>query len=103
MSVLVNFAMFPTDKGDSVSEYVSKIIALVKNSNYPWKLNPMGTVFETETLHEAMDLLEKSYQILEPYSERVYATINLDIRKGKSGRLEQKIKSVEDKIGKVNT
>jgi uncharacterized protein YqgV (UPF0045/DUF77 family) len=34
MSVLMNYAMFPTDKGSSVSEYVSKIIKMVSESGY---------------------------------------------------------------------
>ena len=31
MSVLLEFAMFPTDKGESVSNYVSRIIKMIKN------------------------------------------------------------------------
>ena len=38
MSVLLEFAMFPTDKGDSVSKYVSKVIDMIKNSGLDYKL-----------------------------------------------------------------
>jgi len=31
-SVLLEFAMFPTDKGESKSEYVSKIIKMIDES-----------------------------------------------------------------------
>ena len=102
MSVLLEFAMFPTDKGDSVSEYVSEIIKMIKNSGFDYKLTAMGTIIETETLEEALDIVNRSYQVLEPFSKRVYSSIKLDIRKGKSDRLKQKIKSIESKIGKVN-
>jgi uncharacterized protein YqgV (UPF0045/DUF77 family) len=58
----------------------------------------MGTLVETETLPEAMALINEAYKVLEDDCERVYVSINLDIRKGKSGRIESKIRSIEDKI-----
>ena len=102
MSVLLEFAMFPTDKGDSVSEYVSEIIKMIKNSGFNYKLTAMGTIIETETLDEALGIVNRSYQVLEPHSKRVYSSLKLDIRKEKSNRLETKIKSIESKIGRVN-
>lgn len=95
----MNYAMFPTDKGDSVSEFVSKIIKLVSDSGYEYKLNAMGTVIETENIEQALDILNKSYKILEPLSDRVYATASFDIQTNKSiGRLEGKVKSIKDKM-----
>ncbi len=102
MSVILEFAMFPTDKGESVSQYVSKVIEMIRDSGVNYQLTPMGTLIETETLPEALAMVNKAYEILEPHAERVYSSLKLDIRKGKSNRLAQKIKSVEDKIGKVN-
>ena len=102
MSVLLEFAMFPTDKGSSVSEYVSKIIKMISESTVSYQLTPMGTVIETETMSEALAIVDKAYHILEPHSERIYSTLSFDIRKNKSGRFKQKIRSVEEKIGKVN-
>jgi len=103
MSVLLEFAMFPTDKGASVSEFVSKIILMIKTKGYNYKLTAMGTIVETETLAEALGVIQESYNVLEPYSERVYSSVKFDIRKGKSNCLEQKISSIESKIGKINT
>ena len=102
MSVLLEFAMFPTDKGASVSDFVSKIILMIKNKGLNYKLTAMGTIVETETLNEALNVIQESYNVLEPFSERVYSSIKLDIRKGKSNCLEQKIASIESKIGEVN-
>ena len=101
MSVLLEFAMFPTDKGDSVSQYVSQIIDNIRNSGHPYKLTAMGTIIETATVTEALAVVQKSYDVLEPHSQRVYTSINMDIQKGKDGRLVSKIKSIEDKIGEV--
>jgi len=102
MSVLVNYAMFPTDSGTSVSKYVSKIIKMIDASGVSYKLNPMGTSFETETMAEALQIIEKSYDILKDH-DRVYSVVNFDIQKNKSNRIQSKIDSIESKIGKVRT
>jgi uncharacterized protein (TIGR00106 family) len=102
MSVLFEFAMFPTDKGESASPYVSRIIKLIRESNATYKLTPMGTVIETETMDEALDLIRNAYSELEPDCKRIYSTVKFDIRKGPKGRMEQKIRSIENKIGEVN-
>lgn len=101
MSVLLEFSMFPTDKGSSVSEEVSRVIDMIRNSGVDYQLTAMGTIIETESLEQALDVVNRAYKILEPRSERVYSSMKIDIRKGKSGRLEGKIQSVEEKIGKV--
>jgi len=102
MSVLLNFAMFPTDKGDSVSQYVSKIINHLKESGVSYRLNPMGTTIETETMEQALKLVQESYDILEPVSNRIYCSINIDAQKNKGERMTGKIASIESKIGAVN-
>ncbi|MDR2017734.1 MAG: MTH1187 family thiamine-binding protein [Syntrophobacterales bacterium] len=100
MSVMLEFAMFPTDKGESVSKYVGRIIKAIDESGVSYKLTPMGTIAEVETIAEALAIIDSSYSELEPDCARVYSSIKLDIRKGKDGRLQQKIESVEKKIGK---
>ena len=101
MSVLLEFSMFPTDKGESVSPYVSRIIKMIKETGHHYRLTPMGTVVEAETMAEILKLIEKSYALLEPDCQRVYSSLKLDIRKGKAGRLDGKIRSVEARIGEV--
>lgn len=103
MSVLLEFAMFPTDKGKSVSEYVSRIVDLIRESKFPYQLTPMGTIVETETLAQSLKIIEQSYKVLRPDCDRVYSTVKLDIKKNQTGMMDQKLKSIEDKIGPVNT
>jgi uncharacterized protein (TIGR00106 family) len=99
MSVLVNFAIFPTDVGTSVSKEVSEIIKSVKDSGYAYKLNAMGTVFETDTMEQALAVIQNAYDLLKDH-ERVYLVVNMDIQKDKGGRIQSKIKSIEDKLEK---
>ena len=95
MSVLLEFSMFPTDHGESKSAYVSRIIKMLQESGVTHQLNPMGTVVETETLDEALGIVKKAYQVLEPDCNRVYSSLKIDIRKGSVGRMKQKLESVE--------
>lgn len=106
MSVLLEFAMFPTSdecrNGSSVSHQVSKIIDMIDQTGLAYQLTPMGTIVECESVPEALRVVERAYEQLGK-CERVYSTIKLDIRKGKTDRLNGKIESVESKIGrKIN-
>ena len=102
MSVLVEYAIFPTDKGESVSQYVSRVIKMLNDSNIEYKLTPMGTIFETKTIEEALEIIKKSYEVLEKDCNRIYLVLKMDIRKGRKKGIVQKIKSIEEKIGKVS-
>ncbi len=103
MSTILNFAMFPTDKGNNgSSEYVSKVLKMIRDSGVPYKLNPMGTSIETDTLEEALDIVNRAYKVLEPFSKRVYSAITIDVRKDRQNGMQKKIASIEQKIGIVN-
>jgi len=100
MSVLLEFAMFPTDHGESKSAYVSRVIDAIDQSGAAYQLTPMGTVVETETMDEALAIVKKAYEVLEPDCNRVYSTLKFDIRKGKENRLKTKIEAVEAQLGR---
>ena len=93
--------MFPTDKGDSVSADVSEVIKMIKERGISYKLTAMGTIIETETMQEALAIVQQAHDVLEVSSKRIYSTVKFDIRKNTSGRLSGKIHSVEQKIWKV--
>jgi len=103
MSVLLEFAMFPTSdecrEGSGVSKQVSKIIDMIDSSGVAYQLTPMGTIIEVDEIKEALDIVEKAYECLSD-CDRVYSTLKFDIRKSKSNRLKQKIASVEKHLGK---
>ena len=101
MSVLVEFAIFPTDKGESVSGYVSRILKMFKEDDVPYQLTPMGTIFETDTMAQALKIIENAYERLAPDCNRIYATVKFDIRKS-ANRMKKKIESIEKQIGKIS-
>jgi len=102
MSTLLEFSMFPTDKGASVSAYVSPLIAMIRDSGISHQLTPMGTIVETNTLEQALSLVQQAYQILDKAGcNRVYASLKLDIRNGREDRMQGKIDAVKRHIGEL--
>jgi uncharacterized protein (TIGR00106 family) len=104
MSVLLEFSMFPTDKGESVSPYVSKVIQMIRDSGASYQLTPMGTIIESNDIDEALNLVKQAYEVLDKSGcNRIYSSLKFDIRKGKENRLQAKVDSIREKIGSVIT
>jgi len=103
MSVLLEMSMFPTDHGESKSEQVAQVIKVIRDCGYPYQLTPMATIIETEKLSDALEIVQKCYDILDSLDcNRVYSTLKFDIRKGHKNRLKGKVESIENKIGEVS-
>ena len=97
MSVIIEFSIFPMDKGVSLSPYVARALKIIQDSSLPYELTPMGTCVEGEW-GEVMNLVDRCFQELQKDSDRVYLGLKADYRKGPSGRLEGKVASVKEKI-----
>ena len=97
MSVIVEFSIFPMDKGESVSAYVARAVNKIRESALPHKLGPMGTCMEGEW-NDVMGVVEHCFEELQKDCDRIYITIKADYRKGPSGRLEGKVSSLEKKL-----
>lgn len=92
--VLVEFAMFPTDKGASVSQYVSQIIDIIDKSGIEYQLTPMSTIVEGEW-DDVMALISKCFKHLEPLADRIYSTIKVDYRKTSDMRMKAKVNKIQ--------
>ncbi len=97
--ILLEFSMTPLDKGESVSKYVARSIDIIDKSGFPYKMGPMGTCIEGEW-DEVFSVVKKCFEVMSQDCNRISIYIKADYRKGKSGRLDSKIKSVEEKLGR---
>lgn len=97
--VLLEFSMTPLDKGESVSEYVSRSLKIIDESGVDYRLNPMGTVLEGEW-DEVMGVVKQCFDKMRSDCKRLTCSIKIDYREGKKGRLDSKIASIESKLGK---
>ena len=97
--VLLEFSMSPMDKGESVSDYVSRSLQIISESGVDYRLNPMGTVIEGD-FDTVMGVVKKCFEKMSSDCNRITCAIKIDYRKGKTGRLESKIASIESNLGR---
>lgn len=97
--VLLEFSMSPTDKGESLSQYVARIVELIDESNVTYRLTPMGTILEGEW-DEVFSVVGGCFKLLQTDCNRISVNIKVDYRKGKESRLESKINKVESILGR---
>jgi uncharacterized protein (TIGR00106 family) len=97
--VLLEFSMAPLEKGTSVGEYVARSLAIIAESGLDYRLHAMGTIVEGE-LDQVLAVLQKCFDAMAADCERITCTAKIDYRRGASGRLETKVTSVEEKLGR---
>ena len=97
MSTIVEFSIFPLDKGESLSPYVARALKLIQDSGLPYELNPMGTCVEGDWI-DVMALVNRCFQALEKDCNRINLSLKADYRKGPSGRMKGKVVSVKEKL-----
>ncbi len=97
--VLLEFAMAPHGKGESVSEYVARILDIIDRSGLPYQLTPMGTILEGEWA-EVMAVVSDCFAALQADCSRIGMHMKVDWRAGPGGRLKSKIAHVEERLGR---
>ena len=97
--VLLEFSMSPLGQGESVSSYVARVVDIIDKSGLDYQLHAMGTVIEGE-IDEVLSVLKNCFEELSSDCDRISCTAKLDYRAGASGRLQSKITSVEEKLGR---
>jgi len=97
MSVIMEFAIFPIDKGEHVSQYVKKVVEMIDELPYKSQLTAMGTIVECNTMEECLSVISKANAIFEHDVERIYCTATFDNKPGKSDQMEHKVKAIRGK------
>ncbi len=97
MSVIIDFSIFPVDKEASVSPYVAKAVKIIKESGLEYRIGPMGTCIEGEW-EDVMGVVGRCFEKMKEDSDRIYMTLKIDYRRGYSGRISGKVKSLEEKL-----
>jgi len=99
MSVLLEFSMFPTDRGESLGAYVARLVRVVEASGLPYEVGPMGTTIEGEA-EEVFNVVKLCLAELQRDTRRVAAFIKLDWRAEREGGIEAKVDSVARRLGR---
>lgn len=98
--VVLEFSIFPLDKGGSVSPYVAKALETVDSSGLDYHCHAMGTVLEGD-YDQVMAVVKRCFENMAAECDRIECSIKLDYRKGRRGRLKGKVASLEEKLGRT--
>lgn len=97
--MLIEFSIVPIGTSSSLSARVAEVLDIVDSSGLPYKLTPMGTIVEGEW-NALMRLVRECHRKMMKNEERVLTRILIDDRKGKTERMNRKIRSVEKRLGR---
>lgn len=97
--MIASFSVVPMGAGDGVKSIVAEALAIVDASGLPYQLGPMHTVVEGDS-EQVLDLILRCHRRVLELAPRVLTNITLDDRKGAVGRIEGKVRDVEEILGK---
>lgn len=97
--VLLEFSMFPLDKGESLSPYVARALDVIDRSGLDYQCHAMGTTLEGG-FDEVIRVLRDCFEAMATDCDRIECIMKLDYRRGRSGQLQAKVASVEEKLGR---
>ncbi|RLE30899.1 thiamine-binding protein [Candidatus Acetothermia bacterium] len=95
--VVCEFSVVPLGAGESLSTQVARCIRIVRESGLPHQLTPMGTILEGEW-DQVFSVIKRCRDELRRDFRRVLITIRVDDRAAPPGRLQAKVRSVEEKL-----
>ncbi len=98
--VLLEFSMLPLDQGESLSPFVARSLDIIDRSGLDYRCHAMGTTLEGE-FDQVIDVVRQCFQAMAEDCRRIECSIKLDYRQGRQGRLEGKVASAEQKLGRA--
>ena len=98
--VMCELTMFPIDKGVSLSPYVARILEIISSDGLPYQLTPMSTIMEG-SYEQVMSVVTRCFEELKRDCDRISITVRIDYRSGNASRLESKVKTIEQRLGKT--
>jgi uncharacterized protein (TIGR00106 family) len=97
--MLASFAVVPMGTEGGVKNLVAEALAIVDASGLPYTVGAMTTTIEGEP-DEVMSVILRCHRRVLELVPRVLTSITIDERKGATGRLQGKVRDVEEVLGK---
>jgi uncharacterized protein (TIGR00106 family) len=95
--IIMEFSMFPLDKGESLSKYVAKSIKIIKESGLDYKFGPMSTSIEGK-YSDCYKVVNLCFETMKKECDRIVLNLKMDYRKDRVDGMNRKIKSVENRL-----
>jgi uncharacterized protein (TIGR00106 family) len=97
--MLADFAVVPMGVTGGVKNLVAEALKIVDESGLSYKLGAMHTTIEGDS-DRVMDVILRCHRRMLELAPRVLTSITIDDRTGATGRLEGKVRDVEQVLGK---
>ena len=97
--MIVEFSVVPIGRGEALAGPVARILDLVDKSGLPYQLTAMGTIVEGEW-EEVLGLIRRCHEAMRGQASRVYTHITIDDRAKTAGRIQGKVREVEEALGR---
>jgi uncharacterized protein (TIGR00106 family) len=95
---LVDFSVFPLDKGESVGDYVARCLKIVEQSGLEYQCHAMGTTIEGD-IEQVFNVVKLCVSELATDCNRVECMMKLDYRKGYNEELISRLARIEKQVG----
>jgi uncharacterized protein (TIGR00106 family) len=97
MSAMAFVSITPLGESESVSQYVARVVKIIKDSGLDWQLTPMGTVIEGDTLSDVLNVINDAAESLKDCN-RILISVKVDYRRDRKDNMNKKVESVLNKI-----
>ncbi|MCD6495631.1 MTH1187 family thiamine-binding protein [Candidatus Bipolaricaulota bacterium] len=98
--MIVDFTIFPTDAGESVSAYVAQVFEIIEASGLKYEHHSMGTNIEGDW-DEVMAVIKSCRDLMLEQSNRISISLRIDERKGVTNGIERKVASARAKMNRA--
>lgn len=98
MHVILSFTLVPVDVGLSISKYVAEAENILSRSGLSYTLHANGTNVEGDWDKVMSTIKQCQEKIHDMGAKRIFTTIQLGTRTDKAQNMNEKVKSVEDKL-----
>jgi len=95
--MIVDFTIFPTNVGESVSAYVAEVFKIIEASGLKYEHHAMGTNIEGEW-DEVMGVIKACRDRMLESANRISISIKIDERKSVKDGIEKKVASAKAKM-----
>ena len=93
--ILAQLSVYPIGEGTSLSRFVKKGVAVIKEYGYKYEVGGMSTAVEVPDLDSLFDLVKKIHAAhLGEGAKRIVIDLKVDDRRDKDATIERKRKSV---------
>ncbi len=93
--MIASFSVYPIGEGTSLSRFVKKGVAVIKESGYPYEIGAMSTSVEVPDLGSLFDLVKKVHAVhVAEGAKRIVIDLKVDDRLDKVATMASKKSAV---------